>query len=137
MTQLILVYWYCVCDIIHRGHLEALKNAKALGDRLVVGVLTDEAVMEKKPRPVVPFEARMEVVRNLRFVDAVVAQDEYSPVKNAIKIGVDVLAESDSHEHVTEKFRRFMESKGVRVVTYPYFPGYSSTGIKEKIRDGR
>jgi len=134
---MIIVYAYVVCDIIHRGHLEALKNAKALGDKLVVGVLTDEAVREKKETPIVPFEARIEVVRNLWFVDAVVAQDEYSPVKNVLKIGVDILAESDSHEHVTEKFRRFMESKGIRVVTYPYFPGYSSTEIKEKIKDGR
>ena len=136
MTQLILVYWYCVCDIIHRGHLEALKNAKALGDRLVVGVLTDEAVMEKKPRPVVPFEARMEVVRNLRFVDAVVAQDEYSPIKNVVKMGVDILAESDSHEHVTKKFIDYLATKGVRVVTYPYFPGHSSTEIKNRVKNG-
>ena len=133
---MILVYAYVVADILHCGHLEALRNARALGDKLIVGVLTDEAVMEKKSKPVVPFKERFDLVRALDMVDAVVGQDEYSPLKNVIKMNVDVLAESDSHEHVTKKFIDFLATKGVRVVTYPYFPGHSSTGIKEKVKNG-
>ena len=74
---MILVYAYVVADILHCGHLEALRNARALGDKLIVGVLTDEAVCEKKPKPVVPFKERFDLVRALDMVDAVVAQDEY------------------------------------------------------------
>lgn len=134
--MLILVYAYVVADLIHRGHLEALKNARALGDRLVVGVLTDAAVCEKKPPPLIPFEQRIEIIRNLKCVDAVVAQHEYNPLKNVLKMDIDILAESDSHEHVTHDWKRHLKTKGVRVVTYPYFPGHSSTAIKEKVKDG-
>ena len=133
---MILVYAYICGDILHKGHLEALRNAKALGDKLIVGVLTDEAVMEKKPRPAMSFDERFDMVRSLDMVDIVVAQHEYSPLKNVVKMQIDVLAESDSHEHVTKKFIDYLSTKGVRVVTYPYFPGHSSTGIKEKVKNG-
>ena len=133
---MILVYAYVVADLLHCGHLEALRNAKALGDRLIVGVLTDEAVCEKKPMPIVPFKERFDLVRALDMVDAVVAQHEYNPLKNVLKMDIDILAESDSHEHVTHDWKRHLKTKGVRVVTYPYFPGHSSTAIKEKVKDG-
>ena len=45
---MILVYAYVCGDILHEGHLLQLENAKAMGDKLIVGVLTDEAIMEKK-----------------------------------------------------------------------------------------
>jgi len=133
---MILVYAYICGDILHKGHLEALRNAKALGDKLIVGVLTDEAVMEKKPRPAMSFDERFDMVRSLDMVDIVVAQHEYSPLKNVVKMQIDVLAESDSHEHVTKKFIDFLATKGVRVVCYPYFPGHSSTEIKNKVKNG-
>ena len=50
-----IVYAYVCGDILHEGHLLFLENAKALGDKLIVGVLTDEAVMEKKARPALSF----------------------------------------------------------------------------------
>lgn len=53
-----IVYSYYVLDIVHDGHLEMLENSKAIAGpdgKLIVGILTDEAVMEKKPRPVLPF----------------------------------------------------------------------------------
>ena len=131
---MIIVYAYVVGDILHKGHIEALKNAKALGDKLIVGVLTDEAVMELKQKPTVGFEERFDIVRSLSFVDCVVAQKDYSPYKNASKIKPDILAESDSHDYEPE-FYDAIRQLGIRVVSFPYFPGHSSTEIKNKVRE--
>lgn len=130
---MIIVYAYVVGDIIHKGHIEALKNAKALGDKLIVGVLTDKAVMEKKPKPVIDFEERFDIVRSLSFVDCVVAQTDYSPFNNIRRIKPDILAESDSHDYAPE-FYETIKQLGIRVISFPYFPGHSSTEIKKKVK---
>ncbi len=130
---MIIVYAYVVGDIIHKGHIEALKNAKALGDKLIVGVLTDTAVQEKKPQPTIGFEERFDIVRSLSFVDCVVAQKDYSPVNNIRRIKPDILAESDSHDY-PPAFYASIKQLGIRVVAFPYFPGHSSTEIKNKVK---
>lgn len=130
---MIIVYAYIVGDLLHKGHIEALKNAKALGDKLIVGVLTDKAVMEKKPAPIMGFEERFDVIRSLSFVDCVVAQKDYSPYNNIQRIKPDILAESDSHNYDPE-FYDAIKQLGIRIVSFPYFPGHSSTEIKNKVK---
>ena len=134
---MIIVYSYYVLDIVHKGHLEMLKNAKAVagaGGRLVVGILTDEACMEKKPRPTLPFEERVELARSISCVDLVVTQDTYSPLKNILSIEPDILMESTSHTSETGVIE-VMKRLGGRIIRIPYFPEHSSTGIKERIRN--
>lgn len=126
---MIIGYTYVVGDILHVGHLTYLRNSKALCDRLVVGVLTDEAVMERKPRPVVPFSDRFRLIGALSCVDAVVAQEAYSPLANILEIGPDILFESMDHE-----VRTYPEFEG-RIVAMPYYPGISSTEIKHRIQE--
>ena len=92
-----VVYAYVVGDILHEGHLLALENAKALGDKLIVGVLTDKAVMEKKPRPIIPFKERIGLVKSLKCVDCAVPQNDYSPINNLKAIQPDIHMESNSH----------------------------------------
>ncbi len=131
-----IVYAYVVGDIIHKGHILHLENAKALGDKLVVGVLTDEAVMEKKPKPIISFNERMVLVNALKCVDCVVAQDTYSPINNIKSLEPDILAESTSHSKDDLKEIRKVTSYLVcRVVVLPYFPEQSSTEIKKKIKN--
>lgn len=59
-----------VYDLFHIGHLNLLRNAKSMCDKLIVGVTTDELVSYKNKRAVIPFSERMEIVRSIRFVDA-------------------------------------------------------------------
>ena len=132
MDKPIIVYTYVVADLLHTGHILYLKNAKALGDKLIVGVLTDEATMEKKPRPTIPFKERLQTVQSLKFVDCAVAQHEYSPVNNVRKINPDILVESNSHS--VQPANAYMREIGGRVVSMPYYPETSSTEIKEKIK---
>lgn len=134
-----IVYSYYVLDIIHKGHLEMLQNAKAMAGkdgRLVVGILTDEAVMEKKPKPILSFEERVELARSIRCVDLVVTQKNYSPLKNISIIKPNILMESSSHE-VEERVELMMESLGGRIIRIPYFPDHSSIQIKKDIKDGQ
>lgn len=134
---MIIVYSYYVLDIVHKGHLEMLRNAKAIAGpdgRLIVGILTDKAAMEKKPKPILCFEERIELARSIRCVDLVVAQKIYSPLENIQNIKPDILLESDSHESEPD-VTRLMHELGGRIIIIPYFPEHSSIQIKEQIRN--
>ena len=130
-----IVYSYYVLDIVHRGHLLMLKNAKAIAGhdgRLVVGIVSDEAVAEVKGRaPVLSFSERLELAQAIRYVDLVVRQDEYSPVKNIGAIKPTILMESESHTNAQlESSRKCMEKIGGKMIVMPYYKGQSSTRIK-------
>ena len=133
-----IVYSYYVLDIVHRGHLKMLENAKAIAGKdgkLIVGILTDEAVMEKKPKPIISFDERYDLASALKFVDLVVAQETYSPLPNVKKIKPDILMESSSHtDEAIEEARKVMESIGGKVIVVPYFPSQSSSNIKNQIK---
>jgi rfaE bifunctional protein nucleotidyltransferase chain/domain len=67
-------------DIIHAGHIQYLREARALGDVLVVGVNSDESVSRLKPkRPIVPLEERLQVLDALEMVDYLVVFEEDTP----------------------------------------------------------
>lgn len=131
-----IVYAYVVADLLHMGHVLALENAKNFGDKLIVGVLTDQATMEKKPKPIVSFSERMRLVQALKCVDIVVPQETYSPIPNIKKIKPDIVMESESHsEKDLEEIKNLVESFGGRVIVMPYYPEQSSSKIKENILD--
>jgi cytidyltransferase-like protein len=68
-TRLVWIYADVVCDLFHYGHVEFFRHARALGDRLVVGLVGDADVATYKPAPIMTFEERLAVVRGCRFVD--------------------------------------------------------------------
>ena len=129
-----VVYAYVCGDILHKGHLLAIKNAASLGDFLIIGVLTDEAIMEKKDRPIISFEERLELVEALKLVDMVVPQHTYSPRENMENLKPDILMESTSHDRsLIEDSKKCMKDIGGKVVVSSYYPYQSSTSIKNKI----
>jgi len=117
-----------------------MKNAKAIAGEdgtLVVGILTDKAIMEKKPKPAISFDERMSIAQAIRYADVVVPQEEYSPISNIKRIRPDILVESSSHsEKDIEEARKIMESMGGKVIVMPYYPSQSSTNIKNSIKEG-
>jgi len=135
---MITVYSYYVLDIIHKGHLLFMKNAKALAGKdgvSVIGILTDEAVMEKKKKPILSFEARLDIASAIKYNDVVMPQNTYSPLTNLANIRPDIAIESSSHnKEDIEKVREYMESISGTVIVMLYFPSVSSTLIKERIR---
>ena len=114
-----------------------MRNAKAIAGKdgkLIVGILTDEAVMEKKPKPLLSFEDRLELASAIKYVDVVVAQETYLPLQNVMRIKPDILIESSSHdERDIERAKKVMEEINGSVIVLPYFPGQSSTRIKKEI----
>jgi len=127
-----IVYAYMVADLFHIGHLKFLERAKALGDYLIVGVLTDEAAMAYKRKPVIPFEERMEIVKQIRYVDEVVRQNSLDPTDNLKKLKVDILVGGGNRP---EDFpgSAYMRSIGKKAIRLPYYEPQSTTKIIEKI----
>ena len=120
-----IVYSYFVLDIVHRWHILMLKNSKAIAGpdgRLIVGIVSDEAVLEKKGKaPVLDFSERLEIANSIQYVDAVVGQREYTPYENVENIVPNILMESDSHEEAQiNEGRRLMERLGGRLIVMPY-----------------
>jgi len=135
-----IVYSYYVLDIIHKGHLVMMKNSKAMAGKdgkLVVGILTEAAVLEKKSDPpVLSLDERIDIADSIKYVDAAVPQETYSPIPNVKRIKPDILMESASHaEKDIEEARKVVESYGGRVVVMPYYPSQCSTNIKKKIKE--
>jgi|TARA_B110000259_G_C13849511_1_gene336183 cytidyltransferase-like protein len=133
-----IVYSYFVLDIVHRGHLLFLKNSKAVAGpegRLIVGIVSDEAVLAKKGKaPILSFSERLELANSIKYVDLVVCQKNYTPYENVKSISPNILMESDSHDEVQiTKGRELMKELGGRVIVMPYFHGQSSTLLKSKI----
>tara|TARA_B110000211_G_scaffold127840_1_gene146855 strand:+ start:299 stop:730 length:432 start_codon:yes stop_codon:yes gene_type:complete len=128
-----------VYDLFHIGHLNLLKNAKGLCDKLIVGVTTDELVSYKNKKAVIPFEERIEIVRNIQFVDAVIPQNSMDKLEMWHKIKFDVMFVGDDWYN-TEKWKDLEEklkALGVKIIYFPYTKGTSSTLINAVLNDLR
>jgi glycerol-3-phosphate cytidylyltransferase len=130
---MILGYTTGVYDLFHIGHLNLLRNAKAMCDKLIVGVSTDELVSYKFKRAVIPFNERMEIIRSIRYVDAVVPQETMDKMEIWKKLKFDIMFvgddwyESEQWEELEAQFKQV----GVKIVYFPYTKGTSSTLINE------
>ncbi|MDE7235435.1 MAG: adenylyltransferase/cytidyltransferase family protein, partial [Helicobacter japonicus] len=129
MSKYVIGYTSGVYDLFHIGHLNLLKNAKGLCDKLIVGVTIDELVSYKNKRAVIPFSERIEIVRNIKYVDAAIAQEEIDKYKMWEKIHFDVLFVGDDwyNSPSWNEMESKSENVGVRVVYFPYTKGTSST----------
>jgi len=135
-SKMVLGYTSGVYDLFHIGHLNLLKNAKGLCDKLIVGVSVDKLVEYKHKHPVIPFEERIEIVRSCKYVDAAIPQEELDKYKMWEKLHFDVLFVGDdwfnspSWKEMEEKFNKV----GVQVVYFPYTKGTSSTLLNETLK---
>ena len=131
---MVLGYTSGVFDLFHIGHVNILRNARSMCDRLVVAVTTDELLLKHKgKRPVIPFTERCEVVRAIKYADVVIAQETMDKFAVWEKIKFDIMFvgddwfRTDKWQSLEEKFRQV----GVRIVYFPYTRGTSSTLINE------
>lgn len=137
---MIIGYTSGVYDLFHIGHLNLLRNAKAMCDKLVVGVTTDELMAEyKKHKTIIPFTERCEIVRSIQYVDAVVPQYTMDKMGAWERLKFDVVFVGDDWFQTPkwEKIEADFKAVGVRVVYFPYTKGISSTilnGILEEKR---
>jgi rfaE bifunctional protein nucleotidyltransferase chain/domain len=123
-------------DILHLGHVDYLEKARQLGDKLVLGLNTDDSVSRFKgpERPIQNQKSRSHVLASLQFIDLVVFFDEDTPldliselVPSVLVKGSDYLAENIVGADVVKK-------AGGEVKTIEFVPGYSTSRIIEKIK---
>lgn len=118
------VYMCFSTDIIHSGHIAIIKKAQALG-KLIIGVLSDEAVASYKRFPLLPFEERKTIVENISGVYKVVEQKELSYAENLKKIKPDFVVHGDDWKEGFQKSIRqevieILNAQGGELVEYPY-----------------
>jgi rfaE bifunctional protein nucleotidyltransferase chain/domain len=133
-----VVFTNGVFDLVHRGHVDVLTAARALGDRLVVGVNDDASVRRLKgaARPLTPLEDRMTVLAALESVDLVTAFAEDTPEALIRALRPDVLVKGADYSASEIAGGAFVASYGGRVETIALTPGRSTTALVEKIRQG-
>lgn len=125
-------------DLFHRGHVEFLKTARSLGDRLVVAVNSDAKVARYKRTPVIPAEDRLAIVSSIRFVDHAEITDAFSIVSLVRKHAVGIIVHGDdwTAERYLDQIKLTAEQLamlGVRLELVPYYRGVSTTGIIKDI----
>jgi rfaE bifunctional protein nucleotidyltransferase chain/domain len=121
-------------DLLHPGHIRLLEHAKSLAGVLIVGINTDASVRRLKGpgRPLLPEQERAEVLAALEAVDAVVLFDEDTPRELIAGLLPDILMKGADWSHFIAG-REEVEAAGGKVIAVPLQPGYSTTGILEKL----
>ncbi len=125
-------------DLLHPGHVRVLEQARELGDALIVGLNSDASVRQLKGegRPVLPARERAEILAALECVDAVVIFDEVTPREVIARLLPDVLVKGGDWPGNQIVGREEVEAAGGRVLSIPLVPGYSTTEILRRIREG-
>jgi len=122
-------------DLLHLGHVDYLEKARALGDRLVVGLNTDASVSALKPgRPIQDETSRARIMAALAFVDAVVLFGEQTPLQLIEQVQPDILVKGDDYSIDGIVGHELVLSKGGQVLTVPLVAGYSTSRIVEKVK---
>ncbi len=126
-----VVFTNGVFDLLHPGHIRYLREARSLGDTLIVGVNSDRSVkaIKGQARPVTPERERAEILLSLGSVDAVVIFDEETPYALITQIQPDVLVKGADwgEEHIVG--RDVVQARGGRVVRVTFSSGHSTTEL--------
>ena len=123
------VITYGTFDLFHVGHVNLLKRARALGDRLIVAVSTDEFNLSKGKRSLVPFSHRVEILKSCRYVDAVIAEESWEQKRRDIdNYGVNIFVMGDDWVGKFDELRDQCE-----VVYLSRTQDISSTAMKQAI----
>jgi len=127
-----------VFDLLHVGHLSLLEYCKTLGDKLIVGVASDQVAASYKGNvPTIPLNQRIEMLKALKCVDDVVTYDKLEYVTNCRELDIDifVIGEDWGDKPHNIKVEKYLKSKGKKIVQVNYDPQTSSTKIKQTIID--
>jgi D-beta-D-heptose 7-phosphate kinase/D-beta-D-heptose 1-phosphate adenosyltransferase len=131
-----VVFTNGVFDLVHPGHVRYLREARALGDALIVGVNADESVRRNKgeSRPVTREDERAELIGALACVDAVTVFGEDTPAEIIRAIQPDVLVKGADWAADQIVGRDTVEARGGKVVRIAVEEGYSTSALLNKIR---
>ena len=132
---MVIGYTTGVYDLFHIGHINVLRNAKSLCDRLIVGVTTDDLVSYKNKKSVIPFEERIEIVRSCKYVDLAVPQNSMNKIDalNRYKFNMMFVGDDWYKSKEWKKFEKEFNKNNVKIIYFPYTKSTSSTLINETL----
>lgn len=124
-------------DILHRGHVSLLNDCATLGDRVVVGLNSDNSVKKLKgtTRPIQSEKDRAYILASLKNVDAVIVFDEETPLELIKHISPNILVKGGDYQIKDIVGANVVESKGGKVVLFPLVAERSTTQIVAKINN--
>ncbi|MEM1320924.1 MAG: D-glycero-beta-D-manno-heptose 1-phosphate adenylyltransferase [Bacteroidota bacterium] len=131
-----LVFTNGCFDLLHFGHIHYLTTARALGNRLIVGLNSDASIQRLKGphRPIKEQRSRLYVLAALACVDAVVPFEEDTPLELIQLIQPDLLVKGGDWQPHQIVGSDIVLERGGKVLSLPYVEGYSTTALEQKIR---
>ncbi len=135
-----IVFTNGVFDLLHRGHVTYLSQAADLGDVLVVGINSDLSAKKLNKganRPIQDEQSRALIAASLHFVTAVVIFDEETPAELIKIVQPDVLVKGGDWKPEQIAGYDTVINHGGKVLTIDFVPGYSTTALEQKIRNGK
>lgn len=123
-------------DLVHRGHIDSLAKAAALGNKLIVGLNSDASVkiLKGESRPLIDQQSRAILLASLLMVDAVIVFDEETPYELISSILPDVLAKGSEYQIEEISGYDIVLASGGRVERIELTDGFSTSDIIEKIK---
>jgi glycerol-3-phosphate cytidylyltransferase len=139
MPSQTVVYIIGVFDLFHRGHIELLRRARALGDKLIVAVNGDEMTSIYKRRPYFSEDDRLELVKACRYVDDAFIARDFDNRGYVLEYKVNKIVHGDdwSHESYIQQIRltpEFIAEHNVEMVYLPYWQGISTSDLVRTIQ---
>jgi len=124
------VLTYGTFDMFHIGHLNLLKRAKELGDKLIVGVSTDEFNKIKGKKTLIPYEERKAIVESIKYVDLVIPEKSWEQkIDDIKKYNIDIFVMGDDWRGKFDYLNEYCE-----VIYLPRTEGISTTMLKENLK---
>ena len=135
---MIIVYTTGVFDMLHPGHLNILRRARALGDRLVVGIQDDESVAKQKnKKPIMNCAERITMLESLPFVDVVFSYSNLDQRRILELMHPDIMVQGEDWQKTDDrkKILKFLKENNIRLIQFPYTKNISTTEIKMRINN--
>ena len=134
-----VVFTNGVFDLLHPGHIDVLRGARACGDALIVGVNSDASVRRLKgpDRPMRGEDERAYVLAALEVVDAIAIFDPDTPLELIELLGPDVIVKGGDYRPDSIVGASIVRARGGEVVVIPLTDGQSTTSIIERLRERR
>ena len=123
-------------DPLHDGHIDIMRQAKEMCERLIVAVGTDDFMMQRKHREtVLSYEQRVKIVSAIRYVDQVVPETDLDKVKAYYQYHFDVMIAGEDHlsEPIYQEAKKRLEVLGIDTIFVPRRKNISSTLMREKM----
>lgn len=136
MTKKYRVFVPGAWDLFHVGHVNLLRRARKIANKVIVGVDTDASIKRRKGQsPIVPFKDRVTILKSCSGVDEVVSNQNGSlDATQLIGLDVEVVIVGSDWKNKSLKGKKKIEESGIRMQYFPYTKTVSSTQIKDEIK---